>query len=90
MALAGTGSPMKESVCRVSRLNFASLNAEVTGMSSDDEIQIISQIDKADILSIFTLIPKSEDSCITIITIPGARPNEIISANESSSLPMGE
>ena len=32
-ALAGVGRPMKDDVCRSSRLNFASLNAEKAAMT---------------------------------------------------------
>ena len=74
-ALAGVGSPMNESVCRVSILNFASLSAEnmvrknaVYGSTLLGEIVLISWN----------------------ITMPGRTPKLTMSASESSSLPIGE
>lgn len=81
-ALAGVGIPMNELVCRSSKLNLASLSAEKTDIRN---AQYGISFDIPNINSgIFTSLNREK----TIAE--GASPNVILSANESSSFPIGE
>ena len=84
MACAGTGSPKKEVVWRVSILNFANRSAEKTGMTNAESSSSLQIHD-----SFHDKLYKSLSIKLNSI-IPGATPKLIASANESSSFPMGE
>ena len=81
-ALAGVGNPMKEVVCRSSRLNFASLSAEKAAMMNAVNGRYLAIGSIAVGYSIWLISVK--------IIIAGAAPKVMSSASESSSFPMGE
>ena len=79
-ALAGTGNPINEVVCRVSRLNLASLTAESTGIIKAINEKILSNEPAVGVFGLATIS--------WYIIIPGKTPNETTSARESSSFPI--
>jgi hypothetical protein len=82
IAFAGVGTPIKESVWRVSRLNFARRIAEKTGITN--AIYAIMSVPKRGIPIIGNVF------CFNIIKIiaAGTTPKETTSASESSSFPI--
>ena len=82
------GIPVNERLCPVSTLNFASLNAEDTGMSRGRNISTVSVVVKSS--SRISFSPKSIFFISIWANAPGAIPKLITSANESSSLPISE
>ena len=84
IAWAGTGSPKKEVVWRVSILNLANRNAEKMGMANADSKSNLHIHD-----SFHDKLYSSLSIKLNII-IPGATPKLITSDSESSSFPMGE
>jgi hypothetical protein len=76
-ALAGVGNPKKLVVWRSSMLNFAKRSAEKTGM--------INPINGSQSGTFTSVHPISATT-----TAPGANPKLIMSASESSCLPISE
>lgn len=95
---AGVGKPIKEDVCRVSKLNFANRNKEKKGIinpargtntSADLKLRrSFIQVKKSNcVFSIEKLEIERSDARTTIIKTPGATPKVTISAKESNCFP---
>ena len=75
IAFAGVGNPIKEDVCRSSKLKIAKRNAEKMGIRNAAK-------------HTYSFMPLADKSENTIA--PGATPKLTTSANESNSFPNGE
>ena len=85
-ALAGVGSPINESLCRVSMLNFANRNAEKTAMINAGTATHHPQVQISTGNPCFLAAVNNRAYMIEA----GATPKLTISASESSSFPIAE
>lgn len=82
MAFAGVGTPMKEVVCRVSRLNLANRKAEKAAMRN----AVYGIYASKGIRNVGVCTSLNKEKMMNA----GATPKLTLSANESSSFPIVE